>query len=274
MKSKPTQKQITILLILLLTIKHSKEKRHFEPRYTKDYLRQRNREQQPLAEMEEYLFFDEFCQYHDDKSNPKWETRYPIFKITRQYYKTSDSIINPKEFLKLSLDYIVYKFANLHFDLSLKTIHDLKAMYKKVLTQEFERHKDGLFNFRHCYDFLLGSQYVLIFHMKVKLQQLPEEFQHKLRELHDDKTDSQFREMFNGFEHPNYEMRDHKLLELERRHNERYGYVEWSKDGRRVIDDDYDDLEPRNERHGYKFRRKKKFYLSEGEIDQLLEMDL
>lgn len=264
-----------LALTLFLFLKKVESKRHFEPRYTKDYIRRRNKEQQPLAEMEEYLYLDELESYHDDKNNPKWEKRYPILKITRKYYQNSTSKIPFKQFMNLATDYYVYKLSNLHFNLSVDTIHKLKTLFRGVVRHELDpHHPSATFNFSVCYDFLLGNQYVILFHIKVKLSKLPKEFQEKLRELHDDKTDHQFFEMFNGYDLPQKDQRDLKMEELKRRHTERYANVEWSKDGRRVIDEDYDDLEPKNERKGYHFKKKKQYYLKEDEINELLEMDL
>jgi hypothetical protein len=112
---------------------------------------------------------------------------------------------------------------------------------------------------------------------------LPSEFQHKLETLHtegieDEKSRNRAKndlyEMFGfGRKRKHVKVVDLKKKELKRKFEERYKGIEWSLDGRRVVDDDYDDLEPAYERKLHK-ERLTRDKLNEDEMDMLLDEDL
>jgi len=91
------------------------------------------------------------------------------------------------------------------------------------------------------------------------------------------KDSYEMKEVFNRHEHerePTHaELRELKKREVERKIRERYGSIEWKTDGRRVVDEDYDEDEPAYERKLH-IGRINKEKLNEEDIDMLLEEDL
>lgn len=123
-------------------------------------------------------------------------------------------------------------------------------------------------------------------HYGLKFKALPQDLRDYLEDIYG-RDSYEFREIFFP-EHERYDENEEKLTpkheqydklkkrEVKRKVREKYGGIEWKKDGRRVIDDDYDELEPSFERklHTLKLKDDKEDELSGEEIEMLLESDL
>lgn len=125
------------------------------------------------------------------------------------------------------------------------------------------------------YRMTIGGVLAYELHSAVHWEDLPAEFRHKIEDLYKDQRSMDIMELFGKGYHRRKNVTNLDLMkrEAKRKFNERYRAIEWKADGRRVIDDDYDDLEPAYERKLHT-ERLKRDNLSEDELAMLVEEDL
>jgi len=264
-----------ILIIVTLALKSLKAKTFQEPRYTKGHVIGRKKEIHGEAQIDLELDYDEWIQYHNERN---WTKKYPILGVTQKYFKNATDKISRIQLLNLAVDYMVYEMAHHDIKLSFGCIHEMKRLWRHAFHDYFtdNHHHSKFYNITEIYAYFNGLEFIHIFHMKIEFKDLPKEFRHKLREHFSHVRERDFREMFNWLDDPHGHKNDTELKRkrLNDHFYDRYYGVEWKADGRRVTDDDYDDLEPKYERIHHKIRTAK-HRLNDDELKELMdEMDL
>lgn len=223
---------------------------------------------------EDEITFKEFESMHDYGN---WTDTFKIFELSQKYFPNREKNISKTFFKNMCREYIIHDLLQSHFNLTFPTIAKLNKLVNHVI---FRDHFTSIgveeFSFKEMYYYTIGGRLIHNLVRDHYFEDLPEELKFKIKEMHADVPEYEFDMMFHlrGRKHRKAaELIDLKHKELQRKYKERYQGIEWSSDGRRVIDDDYDALEPAYKRNIHIYAKKQKD-LKDEEIDMLLEEDL
>jgi hypothetical protein len=267
---------IKILLTAVMLVARTKARKlRMEPLHKPDKEpKMKRKDNGTLPESEDNLTWDEFQELHDEGN---WTKKYKIFEISKKYFPDRTKNITKSLFVTMAREYIIQDLVAATFKLSFDTIAQLQKLFKKVLWHHFTDVRKTEMSFTDLYRYTIGGSLGRMLHHTVPFDELPLQLQAEIEKMHANKTDYELEEMFMMRRHKrrkeSVELIELKKRELKRKFKEKYGHTEWRMDGRRVIDDDYDDLEPAFERKVH-LTRLKKDKLTEDEIDELLEEDL
>ena len=240
-------KALLLVAASLLIASPTRARQFSEPRYTKSFRRGRRIQIHPLPISEEQISFSEFEEYHDAGN---YTEKFPVFKITKRYFKTSKDVVNRKAFIYLGSDFLNYQLAKLNF--TIPTLLKMHRFYIKAFNFHFKEGAQANYTFYNCYRYTIRDDFVRAFHRVVGMKQLPEEFKYRMRLLHPKLLPHEFDEMFMNYE---LDWKSPEQIRHQRKvdkFNVEYSGVEWKLDGRKVTDDDYDDPEPAFERENQK----------------------
>lgn len=266
--------KILFILILYFT-QFTSSRPHIPSPHMKKRPRAREDGEQPESESE--ITYAEFESMHDYGN---YTEKFYVLKLSEKYFPDRFRNISKRMFINMCRDYSVYDLVESHYNLTFPTIAQLNDLINHHIFRDhftnFEKGKE--FTFRHMYHYTIGGRLASLLVERIHLDDLPAELQSKLKEHHKDMPEYEFDMMFryHGARSTKKaaELIDLKHKELKRKFQERYRGIEWDLDGRRVIDDDYDELEPKYERKIHTYRVKEKENLSDDEVDMLLEEDL
>ena len=280
---KKSSLKISLLVISVLLLAGSSLQRReyrMNPIYKEekdmDKIRERARQNStstPIPEKEDEITLELFKHMHDQGN---WTKKFPIFKLTKHYFPEDKEInITKKQFVNLARDYIVEDLIATRFNLTFNTIVELQSIFKHIFRDHFTDVEAKEMSFEDVYRYTIGGSLGRLLHYKVVFEDLPQQLQEAIKEMHENDPSDEIEDLM-GYRRSRpkpAKVLDLKEKEIKRKFKERYEGIEWMSDGRRVIDDDYDDLEPAYERklHMGRINREK---LSEDEIDILLEEDL
>ena len=228
--------------------------------------------EQKEPETESEISWDKFQEYFRNSSYNKFF----VFPIVRKYYKDDPDLnLTRKKFIELARDYLVEDFHQ--FGLSITTLAKSLDLLTTAMKKHFAQQHADSFSLRDCYRYTVQGYFGNILKQHVHFDELPVELRHRIDEMEEKREDKRRdpREE-RGFQREKKKPKDFYSLkkeELKKKQRERYFRYEWDLDGRRVVDEDYDDLEPSYQRNLHKSKMKE-FNMSEEEIDELLNLDL
>lgn len=264
---------VALVIPLFATLSLSRPM-HSRPKLKRE--RRKREEGEPPAHEDE-ISFSEFQSMHDEGN---WADTFRIFELTDKYFYDRNKNISKNLFMSMCREYIVHDLIESRFNLTFITIAELNKLMQHVIFRDhFTDITKKEMSFKEMYYYTIGGRLLHMLTRRVSFEDLPLEFQSKIKEAHEDVPEHDFEMMFNYGRRArnridtanNVTKLKHK--ELKRKFKERYGGIEWKLDGRRVIDEDYDALEPAFERNVHNYRVKKE-ELNDDEIDMLLDEDL
>lgn len=231
-----------------------------------------NQNDTTVPEHEEDISWDNFQTFHD---NGLHQDKFYLLRKAAILYPDREKNITRSQFFIFAKDYLIEDLIGGDLKLSLQCIADLRKIFGHAMWDSFTNYNTTkMFSFQDFYRFTIGGVLGHLIHDRVLWDELPAEFQHSIEEMYKDKEKHEIYELFGrGKRRGHAKVIDLKKKELKRKFNERYKGMEWSLDGRRVVDDDYDDLEPKYERKLHQERIKRN-ELDENEMDMLLDEDL
>jgi len=245
---------------------------HLSPSEKAEYFKNNPRKEHEPPRIQSEIKYEEFEQMHDSMN---YTEKFPIFGLTRKYYFNREKNLTSYAFVEACLEYIVQDISSSDESTSFGTLQRLITNIRKSLRQQFLRREKV--SFRTFFYQTIGGGLSHLIHGGRTWKELPQEYrevlettnpEHTLRERYRKGEDEHRREPQHA------EIKHLKHFEIERKVREAYHGVEWEKDGRRVIDEDYDEELPKYERKLHIMKSKVKDELSDDEIDMLLENDL
>lgn len=210
-------------------------------------------------------------------------TQFRVLDISRKYYDAVDRNITYQEFVKAGKEYVIEDMClnKMHF----KSIAKIIPRLNEAFSQWLHEKKNQSFSLQEYFQHSVQGQFKSYLKGFLAFKDQPWEVQQRLiHELEDKKRknphhhhghelhheEAYISGKYNGYGKNLTMMRQE---ELQRRFQQEYGGLEWTDDGRRVIDEDYDAEAPSENRTLHQYRIQKD-NLTQDQVDELLMMEL
>lgn len=230
---------------------------------------------------EHEISWKRFQAYYDEQ-NTQWK----VISIARKYYETKETNLTYPNFLRAGKEYLIHDLID-GKKLTFKGIAKTIGRIKNSMVHYMNEHKNKTFCLKDFFRFSVQGDFKGYMRIGTAFKDEPWEVQQKLiHELHEKKR--------NKHGDPHHESEVHsseayisgkqghqsnldqlRKSELTRRFHQQYSGIEWTDDGRRVVDDDWDEEFPTRERKLHTYHEKKKQdKLDQEEIDKLLDFEV
>lgn len=225
---------------------------------------------------EREISFERFKKYFDDGN-----TQFKVFDIARKYYTNKDSNITYQNFIQAGKEYLISQMADSR--MSFQAIGTLITKIQGALTHYLNEDKNKTFTLEEFFRHSVQGQFKHLMKIGIQFHEQPWEVQQKLmKELEEKKEKNAHgrpheydheEAYIKGYDKHTRDLETMRREEVRRRFQMKYSGVEWLDDGRRVIDEDYDEEKPKKKRnlHRYGFKRDS---IPTETVDELLNMEL
>ena len=218
-----------------------------------------------------------FRTYFED-GNSQWR----VMDIARKYYDNKDTNITYQNFLQAAKEYLINDMAESR--MSFQGMGKIIPKLHGALVYYLNPSKNKTFTLEEFFRHTCQRQFKQYLKVSISFKEQPWEVQQKLvheweetkrknkdymhrHELHHDEH------YIMGYKRHEKDIPEMRKDEIRRRFQKVYIGVEWLDDGRRVIDEDYDEEAPSKDRklHNYGFKRDN---ITSEQVDELLDFEL